>query len=180
MSIDPVVSLAIQIFLGTLLVYGGFEKLVALQKFEAVIHGYRILPTRLVRLVAVTLPVFETLSGLLLLSGFAPVIGVWVAVILLVTVTAAVIVNLVRGNVHINCGCGGLSETSTISWFIPCRNLILISAALMLLMSKQHRELTLLDQATTAGFVLGLSGIYLAMNLLMSNSPLLKSHRRVK
>jgi len=180
MSLDPVIYQSFQFFLAIVFLYGGAEKLLSVDKFESVLIGYKVLPISTVRFFAIALPVAEVLIGLMLGADYQLELGVLGAIAVLVAVTSAVVINLRRGNLDINCGCGGLSGNTKISWAIPVRNSILLAVTLSLLMSETVRVFTVLDAFITVGFVVALTGMYVVVNQLISNFPLLNTLRRVK
>ena len=106
----------------------GATKLADLDAFEHAVREYRILPGRLVRPVARTVPATEVAAGLLLGVGVGvTVVGVGLT-LLLVAFAMAVAINLVRGR-SINCGCFGGFGSKRISWGVVARNVLLAAIA---------------------------------------------------
>jgi hypothetical protein len=84
------------------------------------------------------------------------------AILLLLLYAGAIGLNLLRGRVLLDCGCGGRSQP--ISWWLVGRNLALAGAAGLALLPVGERPLTLLDGITVAAAVLVGAALYGAAN----------------
>ena len=102
--------------------------------------------------------------------------GSLAAAILLLIVTAAVAINLWRGQRAIDCGCGGMSS-QPISWALVARNAVLIALTVPAARQSAGRALFVGDYVTLVGGVLALVGLYVAVNQLMTNAPFQIAHR---
>ncbi len=106
---SPWLTIRVQIFLGLLFVVAAVPKIADPPSFAHMIYNYRIVPAKLINLMALTMPWVE------LLAGLALILGVWrraalllVAAMLVVFVTA-IGINLARGNA-IDCGCFSVAD----------------------------------------------------------------------
>ncbi len=169
--LDPVVTRAFASTLAIILLAGGWQKLRDPQLFRAAVENYRLLPEPMAAPAAWLLPIVEVLSGVLLLFPETCAAGSLLAVALLLVVTGAVAINLLRGRREIDCGCGGLSS-QPLSWVLVARNLVLALFAWPAAQQGMGRSLFLGDYVTLAGAVLALVGLYVCTNQLLSNAPM--------
>jgi putative oxidoreductase len=104
--------LALRLALGGVFLYAGTTKVVNPQAFADSIATFKILPPQLINIVALGLPPFEILLGLMLISGWksraASLAVAGLAVIFGIALGQA----LARG-LAVDCGCFGSGEPST-------------------------------------------------------------------
>lgn len=181
---DTVVSAAVAAALAVVLLVGAWHKLRDRALFQATLDNYRLLPEALLAPAAIVLPVWELAAGLLLLPAASRGVGALLAVVLLLTVSGAVVINLLRGRRHFDCGCGGFSGGSTgdigeqqIGWGLVVRNLILIALLAPCLGEEASRALVWIDYLSVAGATLALLGLYVSANQLLANHPRLQAIR---
>lgn len=98
--------------------------------FEGVVANYRLLPRRLVRPAARSLPWIELLLAALLVAPATGAFAAGIGIALLGVFAWAMAVNLRRGRSQIDCGCHQSALAQTLSWGLVGRNLGL--AALLL------------------------------------------------
>jgi hypothetical protein len=177
-SLDPAVPRMLGAAVSIILLTGALDKLRDLDSFRAVLENYRLLPASLVALVASALPLLEATAGLALLTEAGRGFGALLAFLLLATVTAAVVINLLRGRHQIECGCGGSDGRQTLSWALVARNALLLAAALGGAAADTARDLLWLDYLSVAGGALALFGLYASANQLLANQPHLIKTRR--
>lgn len=168
--LDPVLVRALAAVLSVILLVGGWQKLRDPQVFAAAIDNYRLLPESLSPLLARALPLFEVAAGLLLLTPEHSELGGQLAIALLLLVTGAVAINLLRGHADFDCGCGGLSP-QRLSWGLVLRNALLLLLAALAMQQEGGRALVWIDYLTVAGATLGLLGLYVAANQLLTTAP---------
>lgn len=168
-AIDPVLAHAAAAGLGAVLLLGAIEKLREPEMFRDAVDNYRLLPAAAVPLLARTLPLLEALAGALLLPGATRPLGALLALALLLLVTAAIAVNLLRGRDRIDCGCGGNLHTP-LGIGLVVRNAVLMLLALAALAPLADRTVVWLDFAA-AGFatLFGL-GLYFLVNTMLSHN----------
>lgn len=174
---DPVVTRSLGAMLSVLLLIGSWQKLRDMVVFAAAVDNYRLLPESLVTPVAWLVALSEASAAVLLLLNDTAAAGAWLAMALIASVTAAVVINLLRGNTAIDCGCGGLSS-QPLAWSLVARNVVLMGIALLASQEGASRPLVWADYLTTVGVVLGLLGLYTIANQLMTNAPRVLAVRR--
>jgi hypothetical protein len=142
-TLDPLI---IAIAAGTVMlvfVRGLIHKLTDHAMFRITVSEYGLLPEVLVAPAAIALMVAEAavIAGLLVpvARPFAAALGV----ALLVAYGAAIAVNLMRGQVTIDCGCGGPGHG--LSWLLVWRNAGLAGLAAIAGMAPDGRGLGLAD-----------------------------------
>ena len=175
--LDPVVTRAVGAMISIVLLFGALQKLRDPVVFAAAVENYRLLPEVLVPVAARSLPLLELAAGVLLLFPETNLLGGGLAFLLLVTVTSAVAINLLRGNAGIDCGCGGLSS-QPLSWSLVVRNVLLMALVGLATQESIGRDLVWADYFTVAGAVLALVGLYVSANQLMTNAPLALAVRK--
>lgn len=177
---DAVVARAIGAALSVVLLAGAWQKLRDRELFQAALENYQLLPESWLRPVATALPLLELAAGALLLPASTRTLGAFLAAVLLLVVTGAVAINLLRGRRDIDCGCGGLSAhvgEQTLSWGLVVRNSLLMGAVLASLPDAETRTLVWMDYLSAGGTTLALLGLYVSANQLMANHPRLQSLR---
>lgn len=188
MLIDPVIAAAVAAAVSVVLLVGAWQKLRDRALFEATLDNYRLLPDALLAPAAFVLPAWEMAAGGLLLPAPTRGLGALLAVALLLIVTGAVAINLLRGRRNFDCGCGGFSGGSAggatgdvgeqqISWGLVVRNLILIATLALAVADELARPLVWIDYLSVAGATLALLGLYVSANQLMANHPRLQALR---
>lgn len=178
--LDPVVGRAVGAALSVIFLTGAWQKLRDLPLFQANVENYRLLPEGLTWAVAVLLASWELAMGVLLLFGPTRTVAAVLTVGLLSVVTAAVVLNLMRGRTGIDCGCGSLGGhvgDQTLSWGLVIRNGVLVVAALLTSRDDAARVPVWIDYLSVAGGTLGLLGLYVTANQLMANQPRLQALR---
>lgn len=164
---EPVVEIFVRGFL--VLLFGGaaLSKLRRGEEFFGVVRNFRILPERLVRPCAVTLPWAElAIAAALLIDATAPYAAL-AAGALLTVFGVAIGINVLRGRKAIDCGCFRNGLKQPLSWTLVGRNLLLAGASFALatnLPSSRGPEL--------AELAIGAAAASLAMLLYFSASLL--------
>ena len=177
--LDPLALTLISISFGLMFLLASAHKLRALDTFRAVLADYRVMPAFIVPVVAVALPLFEAAIGLAWLFS---IISLWLpTTVLLVLYTAGISINLLRGRVHISCGCGFGASTTTdeaLSWGLVIRNVILTGAALITSMPVASRSVGILDYATLVLALVVIVLLFTAGNQLIRNMAAINTWRR--
>jgi uncharacterized membrane protein YphA (DoxX/SURF4 family) len=171
MTPDPVLTQIVSAALAMLLLIGAWQKLRDVAVFGAALAAYELLPTALVGAVAWTLPMIEAVAGLTLVIDRTRPVGAVLASGLLLVVTAAVIVNLLRGRADLNCGCGGIEDEQTLSWSLVGRNGVLLALVGLCALTPATRTLLWLDYLSVAVGACCLYGLYVMGNQLAANQP---------
>ncbi|MGE3594599.1 MAG: MauE/DoxX family redox-associated membrane protein [Dehalococcoidia bacterium] len=170
LSTDPVVGLTSRLLL--LLIFGSAVagKLIAPQKFTAVMRDYRLLPEAMAPAAALMVILLETFT----------VIGIWwpatrlwaalVAVMLLVVYSVAIAINVRRGRLSIDCGCSWGTSRQRLSSMLCVRNaLFVVPCAVAGLPTTSG-----LDVIGTASSLLGAVALglcYQVWNVVAANRP---------
>jgi putative oxidoreductase len=92
--------------LGMIFLYAGILKTFSTQEFAEQIAKYQLVPDAAVNLMAMGLPAFEIVCGLMVITGIFQSAGSLSMVLLLITFLGATTFGLVRG-LSIDCGCFG-------------------------------------------------------------------------
>lgn len=169
---DPVIIYAGLAVLAVILWLGVIDKLWHFTAFELSVAGYQLLPAILHRPFAVAFVASELAAGLLLLVPAGRVAGAALALVVLAVATFGVAVNLLRGNIDIDCGCGGLSRFAEgLTWWIVARNALLAGLAVLVLTfaGGASRELVWLDGVTFFCTALAMVGLYFVLNQLIAS-----------
>jgi putative oxidoreductase len=123
--------LALRIALGGVFIYAGAIKLNDPLQFADNIALFSILPVSLINPLALSLPIFEILSGGLLVVGWLRRPAALAVVVISVVFLGAIASALARG-LTIDCGCfGGGVPSRERMWLDLGRDLVLLAAALL-------------------------------------------------
>jgi hypothetical protein len=131
---DPVLSLLSgtdAILLSLIFGQSMVAKSVNLDAFVRAINGYALIPIRISTAVARGLLLAEMLVILTVLVPESRLAGACFAIVLLLGYALAIAVNLARGRLNIDCGCGGVKQP--ISSALVLRNILIASCAIPLL-----------------------------------------------
>lgn len=169
-AFDPVLGHAAAAFLGIVLLSGAWAKLRDVALFRAVLDNYQLVPDAWLPAAAWLLPLAEALAGLALLpTGLRP-LGATAAAGVLLLVTSAVVINLLRGRGRIDCGCGG-TEHQPLSWGLVARNGVLIALSVLAASPLAERATVWLDLMASSLATLFALGLYVLTNQLLANHP---------
>ncbi len=172
MTLDPVVTHLVAAALAMLLLVGAWQKLRDQMAFRTALEAYDIVPANsLSALFAWLLPCAEALAAVALVIDGTRTYGVMLAALLLCVVTAAVIINLLRGRTDLGCGCGGIEDEQTLSWALVARNGVLLGLLAVVAAEPAARTLNWLDYLTVALGACALYGLYAMVNQLLANQP---------
>lgn len=177
---DPLIIKALSLAFGVLLIGSAWHKAAAHNTFRAVLADYQLLPAALIPLLAILMPLVEAAMGVTWLAGFATETVAVVTAALLLVYAVAIAINLLRGRVHITCGCGfgGPSDDDEpLSWWLVGRNLLLIALASLCATPSSARDLGAYDWLTVAGAMLAAILLYLASSQLLRNRAAIRSWR---
>ena len=127
----PILAFLLRWTFGIIFIAAAWDKILHPADFAQNIENYRIVGPFFSRWLAISLPYLEVLLGLSLISG------IWldaarVLTPLLMAVFMGVVTYAYLHDLQIDCGCFSQSSDGTIDILTLIRNLILLSAALML------------------------------------------------
>lgn len=126
------VYLALRTVLGLVFLSSGISKFSNMTQHIGTVKKYKILPPKLARPFSILETTFETIVSILLILGMFIKVSSLLLFSLLFVYTIGIIVNLIRGNTDLSCGCGGVVRDHDLSWKQPLRNLVLGSLLLAL------------------------------------------------
>ena len=174
--IDPLISEAIALGLAALLLYAAWHKAAFHEGFSAALDDYQLLPHAIVGPAAWLLAGCEALLGLgWLIGSVQPHVALATAG--LMTIYAlAVAINLWRGRVHIDCGCGfGTDRSTLLSWWLVLRNVVFAGLALIAGLPTTSRDLGMYDWITLVLVLAGSVLAFAAASQLASNRAVIAS-----
>lgn len=180
--LDPLILKAISIALGTMFVVAALHKLSQGAQFRVTLYEYQLLPDALVPVAARVIPLVELLLGVgWFLSFFQPSLTAAGSALLLAAYTVAIAVNIRRGRVHFDCGCGfaGNNESEQyLSGGLLARNIVLIAAALLTLLPAASRSLGFADYLVLVAALLAGALLFAAANQLLANRGAINTWRK--
>ncbi len=174
--IDPLLSRVIACGFAVLFIGAAWHKLSGLDRFEAILRDYRLFPPLASRPLTLLIPAIELMLGLGWISGLLPRITALASASLLATYALAIAINLVRGRIYIDCGCGFGASTDkeqALSLSLVARNILLIGLALVSLVPVAERVLGMAD------YVVVLAGLLTAILLYAGSGQLIKNRAAI-
>lgn len=142
--------------------------------FGGIVEQYRLVPRRLAMIFARILPPLELAAAAALVLPETCRPGAMLSMGLMAMFTAAIMVNLARGRVAIDCGCGGAGGQK-LSMGLVLRNLVVMAGLALALEAPIEG---VVDGVTTIGVIcasLALTALYFAANQLMTNFQMLNA-----
>jgi uncharacterized membrane protein YphA (DoxX/SURF4 family) len=174
--IDPLLSRVIACGFAVLFIGAAWHKLSGLDRFEAVLRDYRLLPALVSRPLTLLIPAIELMLGLGWISGLLPRITALASASLVATYALAIGINLVRGRIYIDCGCGFgafTNEEQALSSSLVARNILLIGLAILSLVPAAERDLGVTDYGVV------LAGLLTAILLYASSGQLIRNRAAI-
>ena len=156
-------------------IVGFWQKIKEMETFQISLDAYELIPTPGLKYSAFAIVLAEGLAATLLLMERTLLLGAILGSTLLSIVTLAVVINLLRGNTDIGCGCGGIEDEQPISWALVTRNLILITGLTSVFFAGSSRILAPLDFFTLAAGSITFYGLYVLSSQLITNLPRLRA-----
>jgi hypothetical protein len=132
------------------------------------VAGYRLLPHWAVMPAAWALPVLSAAAAAMLLVPAAAFAGAALGLALMAVFTGAIAVNLRRGRVHIECGCGG-AQGQRISAALVARNLILLAALVLAGWAPARGAIDGVALLGMAGSGAAMAALYFTASQLLAN-----------
>lgn len=178
--LDPLLLKLVSICFALLFLLAAVHKLTALADFRATLHAYQLLPGAMIYPLGMLVPVVELVIGAAWLLGVEPLPVALASTALLATYTFAIAINIVRGRVHIDCGCGMARSSGKdphLSWGLVVRNSLLIIAVLSAALPPGERAIGVLDYLTLVAGLLAIVLLYGAANQLLSNGAAIGAWR---
>ena len=180
--LDPVIVTTISIGLGLMFLLAGIHKLANGATFRITLLEYQLLPESLVSPASHLIPMVEVMLGGAWLFGWSvnglTAIG---SATVLSAYAVAIGINLLRGRVHFDCGCGFGGNTDHeqyLSGGLVVRNAVLAALALVTLLPHTSRGLSFLDYATLVAALLAAVLLFAAANQLLTNRAAINTWRK--
>ncbi|WP_034411548.1 MauE/DoxX family redox-associated membrane protein [Derxia gummosa] len=180
-ALDPVVAGCAATGLALVLLTGAVHKLVDRDAFARTVAEHQLLPDALVAPAALALPAAEIAAGAALCLDGARPAGLLAAVALLALYTGALVLNLLRGHVEIDCGCGWgrhAGRGARLTWALPLRNFALLALAGVAALPVAARDTVWIDSLTVVAGGGLLLALHLTAHQLLVNQPRLAALRR--
>ncbi len=174
MTLDPLISVTLRAFVGTLFALAAIHKMIGFRSFSITLSKYlrgsffaadRPIVAIGMLVVAVELAIGAACA---LLSTAVAAAG---AVIVLLSYAAAMYFNLRRGNVLLDCGCSWGARRQPLRRALVIRNLCLALLALTMAVPAGARTLTTVDIISVFATLGVAAALYSAVNLLLALSP---------
>jgi Methylamine utilisation protein MauE len=159
---------ALRLGLATVFVLAAYHAMRVWTLFGGIVEQYRVAPRWLARLAARILPPLELVVAVCLVLPATSRVGATLGMGLLALFTVAIAINVARGRVSIDCGCGG-ANGQKLSRALVVRNLIMM---LGLALAWAAPDRGFIDAATAIGIMglaVTLTVLYFAANQLMTN-----------
>ena len=180
--IDPLIAETVSVGLGLMFLFAAWHKLTDRAQFGVTLLEYQLLPEGLVPSAALAVPLFEALLGSAWLIGYLPhELTALASAGLLALYALAIAVNLLRGRVYFDCGCGfgGKGDKEQyLSGGLIVRNVVLIIIALTTLLPMEARTLGVGDYLTLGGALLAGTLLFGAANQLLANRAAIDTWRK--
>jgi uncharacterized membrane protein YphA (DoxX/SURF4 family) len=179
--IDPLLSQIVAYGFGLLFISSAWNKLSDIDRFSLILEDYQLLTIMPFKLLAVMIATFEFILGCSWLLGFSTSIKEWCTVGILILYTLAITVNLVRGRVYIDCGCGFNNTLGDnghlLSPILVVRNFILIVMVLFTLLPTSERNFVFLDYMVIFSALLTIILLYVGSGQLIQNRSAINTWR---
>lgn len=168
--IDPVMIATLRLGLALLLLSSAWHKMRSFAAFRDAVAGYAVLPQA-------TVPVMASFAvateSMLAVGLMLPTFGAHAAlgcVALFAIYTGAIILNLARGRIRIDCGCAGPAGALPLSWALVGRNGVLLAAALFAASTSAARTIGVADMFLVAAATTTFALLYAAAETAVANA----------
>jgi uncharacterized membrane protein YphA (DoxX/SURF4 family) len=170
--IDPLLPRVIAFGFAVLFIGAAWHKLSGLDRFEAILRDYHLLPAFASRPLTLLIPAIELTLGLGWVLGLLPRITALASAGLLAAYALAIGINLVRGRIYIDCGCGFGASTGkeqALSSSLVARNILLVGLTLLSLVPVAERDLGITDYGVVLAVLLTAILLYAGSGQLIKN-----------
>jgi hypothetical protein len=159
---DPMISLTITA--GVFLLFGValVHKLRDWLRFRETLANYRLFPRVLAPAAAALVVVLEAIIVVGCLLPAARRMALVLACGMLLAYAAALTINLARGRILVDCGCGGFAQRQPIAWWMVRRNMLLAAFALLGSLPAAPRVLSAADGLVIVLATVAAAGLYAA------------------
>jgi hypothetical protein len=143
-------------------------------RHAAAISGYRLLPYRAVPAAAWAFPLLSLSAAALLPWSATAASGLVLAISLITAFTVAIAINLRRGRIHIDCGCGG-ADGQRISRGLVLRNLVLLAMLTTSLLAPAPHATDPFTVAVELAGGAAIAALYFAASQLLANHAAIRA-----
>jgi hypothetical protein len=161
-ALDPLIAATITTGLALLFINAAIHKVRDVARFRDTLARYELLPPLLAPLAALMIIMAEIVVAIAALVPAWRATAASCAAALLLLYAGAIAINLRRGRVSMDCGCGGIGERQTLQWWMVRRNLLLAVVALVATLPVSARELGWSDLFVISCATVSAAGLYLA------------------
>jgi len=179
--LDPFILQFVSLGFTLLFVLAAMHKMTGLERFQAVLADYQLIPPVLVPLAARLFPTVEVSLALGWLFAVQIPIVAYGSAGLLAAYGLAMGINLLRGRVHIGCGCGfggALQHDQQLSVGLVLRNAGLAITALVATLPVPQRELGIAEHVMLVAAVAVSALLYATAGQLFQNGVAINSWRK--
>jgi hypothetical protein len=167
MSVDPLLQLTIAWCLAALLALSAAHQVLAWNEWPGIVRNHRLLPDSLTPLAAVSIPVCELLAAGAIVWPPTRGAGGMASGLLFAGFGVALAINLLRGRVHIDCGCFGVRLRGTLAPWMVVRNLLLVFLAWCLTLPVTQRDVSFGEQGMALVWVATLAFLYPVLDVAL-------------
>ena len=181
MILDPFILQFVSLCFTLLFVLAAIHKMTGFERFQTVLSDYQLIPPLLVPLAARLFPAVEMSLALGWLFAVQRPIVAYGSAGLLAAYSLAMGINLLRGRVHIGCGCGfggALQHDQQLSVRLVLRNAGLAIIALVTTLPVPQRELGIAEYVMLVAAVAVSALLYATGSQLFQNGVAINSWRK--
>jgi uncharacterized membrane protein YphA (DoxX/SURF4 family) len=131
------VVIPLRILLSTILISTAWSKIIDFDEHVRIVSNYKIIPNKLNKYIntfAILLIISEIATGVLLLINLLVNLSLAIFIAILLLYVIAISFNLLKGNVNVLCGCGGILGNQNLSWSLVSRNILFILISVFLIL----------------------------------------------
>lgn len=151
----------LRIFISTIFFSTSLNKIFNFTEHIVILKEYKLFPNKHIKAFALTGVCVELIGALLFIIGY--VSGALILLMLLMLFSLGIILNLVRGRKHIDCGCGGLLGEKQISWQLVFRNIFFALIIVFCMNEWKYELLTLQIYKSNLTLLAIIGAIYLGL-----------------
>lgn len=137
----------VRFFIGFIFIFAGTEKIADPASFAEAIANYKIAPTFLINIFAISIPWIEVVTGILFIFGKFVKENAVIYIFLMTIFTLMVFAAVMRG-LDINCGCFGTADAQAVGLTKILENIGLILLGIYVIMVSD--KLTMPEKNTTS------------------------------
>jgi Methylamine utilisation protein MauE len=169
MPLDPAFGYLIIVGIALLFASAAAQKLRSPAHFAEIFAGYRLLPDAPARRLAWLIPCIELAVAAALLWEPGRRMAVISAAAVLIAYASGLGVNLFRGRLDLDCGCGAAHDRRALSAWMVWRNLLLASLLGIAALPWSPRACGLTDLLTVMAGLMACAALYAAIDRLLGD-----------